>query len=190
MCQESQPNHRARRDGKSFESPLSILVASCVFGYVLLATRAQKLCVLFLGQSVDRLLVSFQTRYPAQRITWVTKNRPALMCNVLNVVNGLCHAVDVTLYPQGTAFQKIVWCRLQTIPRGETVSYSTIAQCIGRPQSVRAVANACAANPVAMFIPCHRVISKTGALSGYRWGLEYKRQLLAREGIIHPELVG
>lgn len=186
MCQESQPNHRARRHGRSVESPLSVLVTSCVFGYVLLATRAQNLCVLFLGQSVDSLLISFQNRYPKQRITWVTKNRPALMCEVLNVVNGLCQAVDVKLDPQGTAFQQTVWSRLQTIPRGETVSYSAIAQRIGQPQSVRAVANACAANPVAIFIPCHRVISKTGALSGYRWGLEYKRQLLVREGIIPP----
>lgn len=186
MSRESQSKHCVRRHVRSFESPLSVLVTSCVFGYVLLATRAQKLCVLFLGQSVGSLLVSFQKRYPEQCINWVTKNRPALIVKVLKVVNGLSQAGDVRLDPQGTAFQQTVWRQLQTIPRGETVSYSTIAQCIGRPQSVRAVANACAANPVAMFIPCHRVLSKTGALTGYRWGLEYKRQLLAREGIIHP----
>jgi AraC family transcriptional regulator, regulatory protein of adaptative response / methylated-DNA-[protein]-cysteine methyltransferase len=172
--------------GKSFESPLSVLVTPCVFGYALLAIRAQKLCVLFLGQTEDSLLVSFQRRYPEQSITWATKNSPALICKVLKVVNGLCQAGDVRLDPQGTAFQQTVWRQLQTIPRGETVSYSTIAQRIGRPLSVRAVANACAANPIAVFIPCHRVLSKTGALAGYRWGLECKRQLLAREGIISP----
>jgi AraC family transcriptional regulator, regulatory protein of adaptative response / methylated-DNA-[protein]-cysteine methyltransferase len=82
---------------------------------------------------------------------------------------------------RGTAFQQRVWLALRAIPPGQTATYSSIARKIGSPQSVRAVAGACAANPIAVAIPCHRVVRHDGGLSGYRWGVERKRELLARE---------
>lgn len=163
---------------------LSVQVTPCVFGQVLLASCSHAIHALFLGHDEKSLLASFEARFPTQPFTLLKKTISELMGNVLLVVNGLSQSLAFTLNPQGTLFQKHVWQTLQTIPYGEVASYSTIAQRIGKPQAVRAVAKACAANPIAILIPCHRVIGKRGALTGYRWGVERKRQLLTREGVI------
>ena len=97
---------------------------------------------------------------------------------------GAATAVRLRLAPAGTPFQRRVWSELRALPCGETVSYAELARRAGRPRAVRAVAQACGANPIAVLIPCHRVIAANGAISGYRWGVARKRALLAREGIV------
>jgi AraC family transcriptional regulator of adaptative response/methylated-DNA-[protein]-cysteine methyltransferase len=105
-----------------------------------------------------------------------------LVAKVIKFVEAPRAGLDVPLDTRGTDFQQRVWLALQDIPAGSTASYTDIASRIGAPKSVRAVAQACAANAIAVAIPCHRVVRNDGALSGYRWGVERKRALLAREG--------
>jgi AraC family transcriptional regulator, regulatory protein of adaptative response / methylated-DNA-[protein]-cysteine methyltransferase len=104
-----------------------------------------------------------------------------LVAQVVGLVEAPALGLDLPLDIRGTAFQQRVWQALRAIPPGTTASYSDIAERIGSPRSVRAVAQACGANPLAVAIPCHRVVRSDGALSGYRWGVERKRALLARE---------
>ena len=103
------------------------------------------------------------------------------IAQIIGFVEAPAIGLDLPLDIRGTAFQQRVWQALRAIPPGQTVSYSTLAAAIGSPRAVRAVASACAANTLAVAIPCHRVIRRDGSLSGYRWGLERKRELLARE---------
>ena len=104
-----------------------------------------------------------------------------LVAEVVGLVEAPAQGLDLPLDVRGTAFQQRVWQALRAIPGGSTASYAEIAERIGRPKAVRAVAQACAANPIAVAIPCHRVVRTDGALSGYRWGIERKRALLERE---------
>ncbi|HEY6273554.1 MAG TPA: methylated-DNA--[protein]-cysteine S-methyltransferase [Terriglobales bacterium] len=97
------------------------------------------------------------------------------------MLRGALHPAQIPLDIRGTAFQRLVWSALRQIPRGKTRSYSELAKAIGKPKAVRAVANACAANPVAVVIPCHRVVEQRGGLGGYRWGVKRKAVLLERE---------
>ncbi|WP_114417889.1 methylated-DNA--[protein]-cysteine S-methyltransferase [Marinospirillum perlucidum] len=113
---------------------------------------------------------------PGQRTLWCQKLSEALVQPQL--------IASLPLDLQGTAFQKAVWEALLTIPAGQTRSYSQLAEQVGQPAAVRAVASACGANPVALLVPCHRVVRKDGGLGGYRWGLDMKRRLLQREGAI------
>jgi AraC family transcriptional regulator of adaptative response/methylated-DNA-[protein]-cysteine methyltransferase len=103
------------------------------------------------------------------------------LSTVAEYLGGRTHLLDVPLDVQGTAFQKRVWGALSDIPRGETRSYSQVASALGAPSSARAVAQACASNPVAIVIPCHRVVRSSGDTSGYRWGAERKKRILAVE---------
>src|SRR5690606_14894223 len=107
----------------------------------------------------------------------------ALLAGVVAAVESPSRRVQMPLDPRGTPFQRLVWGELRRIPAGETASYAEVARRIGRPRSARAVARACGANPLAVVVPCHRVVGSDGALSGYRWGVERKRALLAREEV-------
>jgi AraC family transcriptional regulator, regulatory protein of adaptative response / methylated-DNA-[protein]-cysteine methyltransferase len=163
------------------KSTVEYSVSDCSLGSVLVASSAKGVCAVLLGASPAVLKQDLQERFPdAQlRATAVT----ALHQKVIAIVDTPRGSFfDVPLDARGTDFQLKVWRALRDIPAGATASYLDIANRIGSPKSVRAVAAACAANPIAIAIPCHRVVRSDGGLSGYRWGVERKRALLAREG--------
>ena len=149
-------------------------------GYLLLAATERGLCAVRLGDSAAAVRSELAVEFP--RATLI-EDRPALegqFAAVEALLAGETPALPLDI--EATAFQARVWQALLRIPRGTTVSYGELARAIGQPQAVRAVAGACAANPVALVVPCHRVVGRDGALTGYRWGVERKRDLLAREG--------
>ena len=155
-------------------------VSDSSLGSVLVASSEKGVCAVLLGASSATLKQDLQKRFPDAQLqsTAVT----GLHKKVIAFVDTPSGSFDVPLDVQGTDFQRKVWRALREIPAGATASYLDIANRIGSPKSVRAVAQACAANPIAIAIPCHRVVRTDGGLSGYRWGIERKRALLAREG--------
>jgi len=155
-------------------------VSDCSLGSVLVASSARGVCAVLLGASAAVLKRDLQERFPhAQLLETVATDVHKKVVDFVDAPRG---KFDVVLDAHGTDFQRKVWRALREIPSGATVSYLDIANRIGSPKSVRAVAAACAANPIAIAIPCHRVVRSDGGLSGYRWGIERKRALLAREG--------
>ncbi|HZO18641.1 MAG TPA: methylated-DNA--[protein]-cysteine S-methyltransferase, partial [Gemmatimonadaceae bacterium] len=143
-------------------------------------------CAVTLGSDDASLERALRAEYPAAEITRADRDASitAWLDAVVRHLEGKTRRVDVPIDVQGTAFQKKVWSALRDIPYGETRSYAQVASSIGAPKSARAVANACANNPVAIVIPCHRVTPATGGTGGYRWGPARKRQILAREHAI------
>ena len=148
-------------------------------GIVLVAENDKGICALTLGDDKAERLRDLQQRFPKAQLVEM-QNLPSLAL-AHTLLADPAQPSTVRLDPQGTAFQRDVWQALRKIPAGKTTSYGELAAAIGRPRSVRAVAQACGANPIAVAIPCHRVIGSKGALTGYRWGVERKRALLARE---------
>ena len=139
------------------------------------------MCAILLGDDPEALVRELQDRFPKARLVGGDAGFEALVAQVVGLVEAPGRDLDLPLDVRGTAFQQRVWQALREIPAGSTASYAEIAAGIGAPRAVRAVAQACAANPVAVAIPCHRVVRADGALSGYRWGVERKRELLRRE---------
>lgn len=158
-------------------------VGQCSLGAILVAATQRGVCAITLDDDPDALVRDLQDRFP--RATLVGGDEPfeALVARVVGLVEQPGVALDLPLDVRGTAFQRRVWEALRAVPAGETASYAEIAHRIGAPKAVRAVANACAANALAVAIPCHRVVRQDGAVSGagYRWGIDRKRALLARE---------
>jgi AraC family transcriptional regulator of adaptative response/methylated-DNA-[protein]-cysteine methyltransferase len=153
----------------------------CSLGVVLVATSDRGVCAIFLGDDPAELERDLRIRFPHATLVTADAAFATLMDAVVRSVDAPGTAQELPLDIQGTAFQQRVWQALRTIPCGSTASYSDIALQIGSPTATRAVAGACAANVLAVVIPCHRVVRGTGALSGYRWGVERKRTLLERE---------
>ncbi len=149
-------------------------------GLVLVATTERGLCAVLLGDSPEELVAELWRRFPAASIS-ENRNLQPKLATIFSVCNENTEAHMLPLDLRGTAFQARVWAALQTISPGETRTYAQIAQTIGQPKAVRAVAAACGANPIAVLVPCHRVIGSDGALTGYRWGTARKRALLDRE---------
>lgn len=170
------------------EETVSYLTRSSALGLVLVAhTRGgEALRVVQLGDDAEALRVELAQRLP--HATLVHEPRSVVGARLADAVLGLLSApggvVNAPLDMHGTAFQRLVWNALREIPAGRTATYTEIAQQIGSPSSVRAVASACAANPLALAVPCHRVVRSDGGLSGYRWGVERKRALLTLEGAL------
>ena len=156
-------------------------IAPCSLGVILVAITVKGICALFIGDDGDALLRDLQDRFASAQISRADNTFDKLVSKVVGLVERPGHKSDLPLDVRGTAFQQKVWAALQNIRAGSTASYTDIATSIGKPKSVRAVALACGANPVAVAIPCHRVVRSDGALSGYRWGIERKRALLERE---------
>lgn len=155
-------------------------------GVLLLARVEVGFLTLLFADELDEALTLLRQRFPSHSISLSTDD----WSRIWQVLDAYWQDADsltpsvlsaLPLAPQGSEFQQAVWSALQQIPVGQTASYQQIAQSIARPTASRAVAAACAANPLALFIPCHRVIRQTGALSGYRWGVSRKRALLAHE---------
>lgn len=168
-----------KRGGKDAE--IRFAVGECSLGAILVARSAKGVCAISLGDHPEQLVHDLEDRFPNARLIGGDADFEQLVARVVGFVEAPGTGLDLPLDVRGTAFQERVWRALREIPRGETASYAEIARRIGEPRAVRAVAQACGANPVALAIPCHRVVRTDGALSGYRWGVERKRALLERE---------
>ncbi|MGJ7544351.1 bifunctional DNA-binding transcriptional regulator/O6-methylguanine-DNA methyltransferase Ada [Variovorax sp. LT1R16] len=156
-------------------------VGQCALGAILVAQSQRGICAILLGDEPDRLVRELQDQFPKAELIGGDGDFEQLVAQVVGFVEAPSLGLNLPLDVQGTAFQERVWQALREIPPGVTVSYAQLAARIGQPKAVRAVAQACGANHLAVAIPCHRVVRTDGALSGYRWGVERKRALLARE---------
>ena len=152
--------------------------APCVLGRVLVATGGSGVCAILLGDDADALVRDLRQRFPEARFREAGSE---LAEKIAAFIARPAMRLDITLDLHGSEFQKKVWKALLEIPAGSTETYGAIAQRIGAPQSAKEVGEACAANPLAVAVPCHRVVRKDGALAGYRWGLRRKRALLELE---------
>ncbi len=150
-------------------------------GSILVAKSDRGVCAILMGDGPDQLVRDLQDQFPRANLIGGDGEFEQLISKVVGFVEAPSAGLDLPLDLRGTAFQQRVWQALRGIPAGSTASYTEIANQIGSPKSVRAVAQACGANVVAVAIPCHRVVRNDGALSGYRWGVERKRALLDRE---------
>jgi AraC family transcriptional regulator of adaptative response/methylated-DNA-[protein]-cysteine methyltransferase len=156
-------------------------IGQCSLGSILVATSDRGVCAILLGDDPDELVRDLQDQFPRAHLIGGDAAFEELVAKVIGFVEAPGIGLDLPLDVRGTAFQQRVWQALRTIPAGETASYADIAHRIGSPNSARAVAQACAANALAVAIPCHRVVRNDGGPAGYRWGVERKRALLAKE---------
>jgi AraC family transcriptional regulator of adaptative response/methylated-DNA-[protein]-cysteine methyltransferase len=163
------------------DTEIRFAVGECSLGSILVAQSARGVCAILMGDDPDELARDLQDRFAHARLVGGDAEFEQLIAKVVGFVEAPRLGLDLPLDVRGTAFQQRVWQALREIPVGKTVSYTDLAKRIGLPKSVRAVAQACAANALAVAIPCHRVVRNDGALSGYRWGVERKRALLERE---------
>lgn len=160
---------------------LQVACAKCSLGELLVAASSKGVAAILLGDDAEVLLRDVQDRFPKATLTGGDAAFDKLVQKVVALIERPAAAPHLPLDVPGTAFQHQVWKALTSIRPGTTATYQEIARAIGKPAAVRAVAGACAANPVAVVIPCHRVVRTDGSLSGYRWGIERKRELLSRE---------
>jgi len=156
-------------------------IGECSLGSILVACSDRGICAILLGDDAETLLIDLQRRFPQARLHPGDACFESLVATVVGFVEQPRLGLQLPLDIRGTAFQQRVWQALRRIPAGSTVSYAELARRIGQPRAARAVAAACAANALAVAIPCHRVVRRDGELSGYRWGIERKRTLLERE---------
>jgi AraC family transcriptional regulator of adaptative response/methylated-DNA-[protein]-cysteine methyltransferase len=156
-------------------------VGECSLGSILVAQSDRGICAILLGDDPDALARDLQDQFPKANLIGGDAAFERLVAKVVGFVEEPELGLDLPLDVRGTAFQQRVWKSLRKLPAGSTASYRDVAKRIGSPNSVRAVAQACAANVLAVAIPCHRVVRNDGALSGYRWGVERKRALLEKE---------
>jgi AraC family transcriptional regulator, regulatory protein of adaptative response / methylated-DNA-[protein]-cysteine methyltransferase len=156
-------------------------VGQCSLGAILVAQSQRGICAILLGDDPDRLVRDLQDQFPKAEIIGCDGEFEQLVAEVVGFIEAPAKGLYLPLDVQGTAFQERVWRALREIPPGTTVSYAEIAERIGSPKAVRAVAQACATNHIAVAIPCHRVVRRDGDLAGYRWGVDRKRELLRRE---------
>ncbi len=170
---------RFRKGGEA--TTIRFAVGQCSLGAILVATTDKGVCAILMGDDPDALVRDLQDRFARAELVGGDAAFEATMARVVGLVEQPRAGLDLPLDVRGTAFQQRVWQALTEIQAGRTASYADIAARIGQPRAVRAVAQACAANALAIAIPCHRVVRNDGALSGYRWGVERKRVLLERE---------
>jgi len=159
-------------------------IGECSLGSILVARSQRGVCAILMGDDAEILARDVQDRFPHARLIGGDPGFEHLIARVIGYVEAPSPGLDLPLDVRGTAFQQRVWQVLRDIPVGSTATYAEIANRIGDPKAARAVAGACAANGIAVVIPCHRVVRTDGSLSGYRWGVERKRTLLEREGAL------
>ncbi|MGH6897820.1 MAG: bifunctional DNA-binding transcriptional regulator/O6-methylguanine-DNA methyltransferase Ada [Geminicoccaceae bacterium] len=168
-----------RAGGKG--ASIRFAVGECSLGSILVAATEKGVCTIHFGDDPDALVRDLQDHFPKAQLIGGDAGFEQLVAQVVAFVEDPAGALDLPLDVRGTAFQRRVWQALREIPIGSTATYAAIAERIGEPRAIRAVARACASNKIALAIPCHRVVRTDGALSGYRWGVERKRALLDRE---------
>lgn len=171
---------RDYRDG-GHNTEIRFAVGECSLGSILVAQSQRGICAILLGDDPDTLLRDLQDQFPKATLIGGDAGFEQLVALVVGFIEAPALGLDLPLDVRGTAFQQRVWQALREIPPGVTVSYADIARRIDAPKAVRAVAQACGANCIAVAIPCHRVVRRDGDISGYRWGVERKRALLRRE---------
>ena len=170
----------ARRRGGGGET-IRFAVGQCSLGAILVAATERGIAAITLGDDPAVLLRDLEDRFPAADLVGGDAGFEATVAAVVGFVEAPRTGLDLPLDIRGTAFQERVWQVLRSIPAGATMSYAAVAERLGSPRAVRAVAGACAANRLAVAIPCHRVVRTGGEVSGYRWGVDRKRALLERE---------
>jgi AraC family transcriptional regulator of adaptative response/methylated-DNA-[protein]-cysteine methyltransferase len=163
------------------DTSIRFALGQCSLGAILVAATARGVCAIAIGDDPDVLARELQDRFPRAQLTGGDAAFEQWVARVVGFVEAPARGLDLPLDVRGTLFQQRVWQALQKIPAGTTLSYTQLAERIGTPTAVRAVASACAANVLAVAIPCHRVLRNDGSISGYRWGVERKRALLERE---------
>ena len=168
-----------RKGGEGMQ--IGYTVTNTSLGKVLVGTTERGVSAVYLGESERTLLEALHKEYPKAEVTRASGEDESWLKEIVRRVEGNAPSVDLPLDLQATTFQRRVWQELQKIPRGVTRTYTQVARALGKPRSVRAVARACATNPVSVVVPCHRVIRGDGGLAGYRWGLQRKQKLLERE---------
>jgi AraC family transcriptional regulator of adaptative response/methylated-DNA-[protein]-cysteine methyltransferase len=168
-----------RRGGRGVR--IAYTIAGSPLGRLLVAATDRGICAVSLGDNDALLEHELAREYPAAELTRDDGTLAEWVNTIVRHLNGQQPHLDLPLDVQATAFQRHVWQALREIPYGTTRSYSAIACSLGRPTATRAVARACATNPVSLVIPCHRAVRQDGTLSGYRWGIERKRALLGTE---------
>lgn len=171
------------RDYKAggFNADIHFAVGQCALGAILVACSQRGICAISLGDDPEALVRELQDRFPNARLHGADSAFEQLVAQVVGFVEAPALGLNLPLDVRGTVFQQRVWQALRDIPAGATASYAEIAERIGAPKAVRAVAQACGANQLAVAIPCHRIVRRDGDISGYRWGVERKRELLRRE---------
>jgi methylated-DNA-[protein]-cysteine S-methyltransferase/AraC family transcriptional regulator of adaptative response/methylated-DNA-[protein]-cysteine methyltransferase len=180
-------NEFARTDSRAttrHDAPLGEVLfttAESALGIVLVARSSVGVCSILIGSEAATLTADLAERFPSSALTRNDRALARDLEKILRFIAAPERGLNLELDVHGTPFQRRVWDALCAIPSGRTVTYAALARRIGEPGSVRAVANACAANAIALAIPCHRVIRSDGTLSGYRWGVERKRAMLTRE---------
>ena len=177
-----------RRGGAGMR--IAYTIVPCSLGRVLVAATGRGISAVYLGDSATALEKALAREYPRAEIRRDSSGMARWVSGVLDSLRGRELHAELPLDVHATAFQRRVWEELRRIPRGATRTYSEVARAIGKPRAIRAVARACATNPVSIVVPCHRVIGKNGSLSGYRWGLDRKRALLDSESTASPRRRG
>ncbi|AKU23797.1 bifunctional DNA-binding transcriptional regulator/O6-methylguanine-DNA methyltransferase Ada [Massilia sp. NR 4-1] len=169
-----------RSGGKG--ATIRFAIGASSLGAILVASTAKGICAILMGDDPDALARDLQDRFPRAEIIGAEPDFEQVVARVVGMVEHPEIGLDLPLDVRGTAFQQRVWQVLREIPAGRTVSYTELAEMVGAPKGARAVAGACAANAIAIAVPCHRVVRNDGSISGYRWGVERKQILLEREG--------
>ncbi len=166
---------------------ISYTVVGCPLGRMLIGSTGKGVCAVYLGDSEEKLESELRDEYRAAEIRRDDSGFRSATSALLRCLEGTRPRAALPLDVRATAFQRRVWEELVAIPRGETRTYSEIARKLGQPTAARAVARACATNPVSVVVPCHRVVREDGGLGGYRWGLERKKALLEGERNAPPD---
>lgn len=179
-CKRCKPDRFAAEQGRVQEH-ISFAIGQSSLGEILVARSGKGICAILIGDKPEPLIQDLQHRFPTAKLTRDQSGIEDLARKVCELIEKPKDAVKLPLDIKGTSFQQRVWKALQQIPVGSVATYSEIAKKLGDPRAVRAVARACASNALAVAIPCHRVVRSDGGLSGYRWGVERKRELLDRE---------
>ncbi|MBR0663914.1 methylated-DNA--[protein]-cysteine S-methyltransferase [Roseomonas hellenica] len=179
MNQASLSPTSARAGGRT--AAVRFATGTASLGAVLVARSDAGICAILLGDEPEALVQELRERFADAEVAGGDAATQDLLARVLRFIEAPHGGLDLPLDAGGTDFQRRVWQALRGIPAGETAGYAEIARRIGAPKAVRAVAQACGANPIAVAIPCHRVVRSDGALSGYRWGVARKRALLEKE---------
>src|ERR1700736_2932033 len=186
-CKRCKPNSRtgpSRHLASGGNAIIRFAIGQCSLGSILVATSDKGICSILLGDDSAALLGELHGRFPHAAIAAGDGDLERVVAKVVSFVEAPAAGLDLPLDIKGTTFQRRVWQVLRDIPAGSTASYTDVAGRIGSPKAVRAVAQACAGNAIAVAIPCHRVVRSDGALSGYRWGIARKHALLLREAAI------